>query len=120
MLKPDAFERGLDQVITDGLKDIGMKITKSWEGKPAREQMERLHDSKRNRSFFNEWMDYLVRGKIRAMIVEGEDAVSKVLEFKNKIRNKYATNEKRINLMHSSDTVAEAEKESGIFFDIIL
>lgn len=118
MLKPDAFKRHLDSVIMDKLaNEQNLKITKTWEGIAPREKIEKNWESKRGKSFFKDWMDFMTSGKVRGMVVEGDDAVSKVLNFKTAIRNCFAPGQKRENLVHSSDSVQEAEREIGNFFD---
>ena len=118
MLKPDAFKRNLDSVIMDKIKeDKSLIISKTWEGVAPRKKVEKNWESKRGKSFFKEWMDFMTSGKVRGMVVEGEDAVSKVLNLKIAIRNKFAKGQKRENLVHSSDTVQDAKREIGNFFD---
>ena len=119
MLKPDAYKRHLDKEILMELKeDKGLKITKEWEGIAPREKVEKNWESKRNKSFFNSWMDFMTSGKIKAMVVEGDNAISKVLNFKKKIREKFAPNQKRENLVHSSDDAKSANNEIKNFFDM--
>ncbi len=118
MLKPDAYKRHLDKTILNALtQDKDLKITKEWEGIAPREKVEKNWEDKKGKNFFKSWMDFMTSGKIKAMIVEGDNAISKVLEFKKKIRAKFAPNEKRENLVHSSDDLQSANKEIHNFFD---
>ena len=119
MIKPDAFERGLDSKIMKSLEENGLTISKRIDGITKREKFEQLYQQYSNKNFFEEWVNYLTNGQIRALIVEGEDAIDKVLKVKKQIRSEYTPNEKRYNLMHSSDTVDDAMRESGIFFDSV-
>lgn len=118
MLKPDAYKRHLDKTILNALtKDKDLKITKEWEGIAPREKVEKNWEDKKEKSFFKSWMDFMTSGKIKAMIVEGDNAISKVLAFKRRIRTEFAPNEKRENLVHSSDDLQSANKEIHNFFD---
>ena len=117
MIKPDAFERHLDQKIMDTLKRNEMSITKIWEGFAPKEKLSEVYKQNADKSFFADWIDYLSKGKVRAMEIEGEDAIEKVLEIKKSIRAEYAPGERRINLMHCSDDAASAAREAGVFFD---
>lgn len=118
MLKPDAYKRHLDKTILNALnQDKDLKITKEWEGIAPREKVEKNWEDKKGKSFFKSWMDFMTSGKIKAMIVEGDNAISKVLSFKRKIRATFAPNEKRENLIHSSDDIQSADKEIHNFFD---
>lgn len=118
MLKPDSFERKLDMVIINEIQKKGLKVLKSWEGMPAREKLEGNYEQYKNRSFFTDWIDFLQSGKIKAMIVGGEDAISEVNMLKFSLRDKYAQGERRINLLHASDDTDCAKKECKNFFDI--
>ena len=120
MIKPDAFERGLNDKIMQSLEATGLKISDKIDRIPERKKIEQLYQQYNDRSFFEEWVNYLTSGQIRALVVEGEDAINKVLKVKEKIRNKFAPNEKRYNLIHSSDTVDDAIRESGIFFGVVV
>lgn len=118
MLKPDAMNRKLDSAIMQKINDSGLKVLKQWDGVPTREQMEGNYISHKNKSFFPEWIDFLISGKIRALIVGGEDAVSKASNLKKDIRSEFAPGEKRFNLIHSSDDVESAKREISNFFDV--
>lgn len=59
----------------------------------------------------------MVSGKIKAMVLGGEDAVARASTLKKSIRSQYAPGEKRFNLIHSSDDVESAKREIANFFD---
>ena len=117
MLKPDALNRKLDSTIMKEIDSAGLKVLKQWEGVPSREKMEGNYISYKNKSFFPEWINFLVSGKIRALLLGGDDAVAKASNLKRDIRAKYAPGEIRFNLIHSSDDVDSAEREIANFFD---
>ena len=117
MLKPDAFERKLDGIIEKNILESGLKISESFVGIAPRKKMENNYIAKKNKSFFNEWIDFLTSGKIRAIIVEGDNAIARALNLKKEIRNQYAPNEKRFNLIHCSDDLENAKREIKNFFD---
>lgn len=118
MIKPDAFHRNLEDVIEKKILESGLKISESFEGIAPRKKMENNYIAKQNKSFFKEWMDFLTSGKIKAIIVEGENAISKALHLKKNIRTQYAPNEKRFNLIHCSDDITNAKREIKNFFEI--
>ena len=120
IIKPDAFERHLDQKIMDILKQKEISITRTWEGFAPKEKFAEVYKQHANKSFFTDWISYLAHGKIRAMEVEGEDAINTVINIKRRIRSKYAPNEKRINLMHCSDDTQSAKRETRVFFNKII
>lgn len=118
MLKPDSFERNLNKKIVETIEENGLTILKEWEGVAPKEKLEGNYAQYKEKSFFREWIDFLRSGKIKAMLVGGEDAVSKGLELKNKIRIDFDAVNKRRNLLHSSDDINSAEREIKNFFDV--
>lgn len=118
MLKPDAFERKLNETIVQKIEENGLSILKEWEGVAPREKLEGNYSQYRKKSFFKDWIDFLKSGKIKAMLVGGDDAISKGMELRNKIRLDFDANNKRRNLLHSSDDIEAAEREIKNFFDV--
>lgn len=118
IIKPDAFQRNLDSVIENNILQSGLKISKSFEGIASKKKMKNNYISQKHKTFFNDWIEFLTSGKIKAIVVEGDDAISKALQIKNFIRTTYAPNEKRYNLVHCSDDRANARREIKNFFDI--
>lgn len=118
MIKPDAFERKLDNEIMSKINDSGMKVLQNWNGIPSKEKMEGNYIQYKQKSFFDAWLKYLTSGNIRAMVIGGEESISVINSLKKIIRQQYAPGEKRFNLIHSSDDVASAKREIENFFDI--
>ncbi len=118
MLKPDSFKRNLDTIIMKRLNDNNLEIIQQWEGIAPRKKLEGNYEQYKHKSFFKQWIDFLQSGKIRALLVGGEDAISKTSSIKREIRNEFAPGEKQANLIHSSDDVTSAKKEISNFFDI--
>lgn len=117
MLKPDAINRHLDSKIMDEIKSSGLTVLTQWNGTPTRSKMEGNYITHRDKFFFKDWIDFLVSGKIKAMVLGGEDAVARASTLKKSIRSQYAPGEKRFNLIHSSDDVESAKREIANFFD---
>ena len=118
MIKPDAFERKLNTVIENNILASGLKISKTFEGIASKNKMRKNYISKQHKSFFEDWINFLTSGNIKAIIVEGDNAISKALNLKKEIRTKYAPNEKRYNLVHCSDDELNAKREIKNFFNI--
>lgn len=83
MLKPDSFKRSLDGKIMESLKAKNLDVLKQWEGIAPREKLEGNYIQHKNKSFFKEWIDFLLSGKVRALLVGGEDAISEINNLKN-------------------------------------
>lgn len=116
MLKPDSFERNLAKPIEKAFSLHGLRIVRSWTGYAPRVKLVNNYIEFKAKPFFNEWMDFLQSRKIEAMIIEGDDAVSRTRALTLKIREIFAPNEKRKNLLHSSDCLDAAKREIENFF----
>ena len=90
MLKPDSFERHLDGVIMNRIADSHLQVLKQWEGVAPRKKLEENYAAHKNKSFFHSWIDFLQSGKIRAMLVGGEDAIDVVNALKKSVRQELA------------------------------
>ena len=125
LVKPDAFERGLTgEVIArferKGLQLVALKLMKV--DVPLAEVHYAEHAEK---PFFGELVDFITRGPLVAMVLEGTSAVEaarQVIGATNpieavagSIRGDFAT-EITFNLVHGSDSADSAQREIGIFF----
>ena len=71
----------------------------------------------KEKPFFQEWIDFMMSGRLRAIVLGGDDTIEKAGTIKKQVRSEYAPNEKRLNLIHCSDDVEEARKEIANFLD---
>jgi nucleoside-diphosphate kinase len=125
LVKPDAFERGLTgEVISrferKGLVLIALKLMQ------VDEELAEVHyDEHREKPFFGELVEFITRGPLVALVLEGESAVEaarQVIGATNpieaapgSIRGDFAR-EITFNLVHGSDSAESAAREIGIFF----
>lgn len=125
LVKPDAFERGLTgEVITrferKGLELVALKLMQ------VDVELAEVHYAEHTeKPFFPELVDFITRGPLVAMVLEGVSAVEaarQVIGATNpieaapgSIRGDYAT-EITFNLVHGSDSPESASREIGIFF----
>jgi nucleoside-diphosphate kinase len=115
------------------LEDVGKKSIASYEAKGIKVKDTAAEIGRKIRGYL---MDYLTSGPVVAMVVEGNESVSIVRKivgstapFKadpSTIRGMYACDSYQLademkrpirNLIHTSDSVATAEKEIGVWFD---
>jgi nucleoside-diphosphate kinase len=127
MCKPDAVERGLVGEIIARIERKGLTISRLELRTPDRALAEAHYDEHRDKPFFGELVDFLTRGPVVAMIVEGpgEDtfALMRTLIGKTKvedaqpgsIRGDFATTTNE-NLVHGSDGTESAAREIGLWF----
>ena len=125
MLKPDAVKRGLIGEIIARIEAKGYRVTsaKMMQLDPVilREHYAHVKDQ----SFYPGMEDYMTSGPVMAMIAEGENVVQGVriligaTKFEDAkpgtIRGDYAMSTTQ-NLIHSADTLENAETEIKRFF----
>ncbi len=127
MCKPDAVERGLVGEIIARIERKGLSISRLEMRTPDRALAEAHYDEHRDKPFFGELVDFLTRGPVVAMVVEGPDdntfALMRTLIGKTKvddaqpgsIRGDFATTTNE-NLVHGSDATESAEREIALWF----
>jgi nucleoside-diphosphate kinase len=125
LLKPDAVERHLVGRIIGIYEQKGLKITALKMVKPSQEIVEVHYEEHKEKPFFHELVDYLTRGMVCAMTIEGENVIKTVRKINGAtdpaeaeagtIRGQFAVT-KTENLVHASDSVESAEREIKIWF----
>lgn len=117
IIKPDAVKRNLEIEILNKIKNSGLEILEEWSGVAPRKMVEGTYIQYKEKPFFQEWVDFMMSGRLRAIVLGGDDAIDKASTIKKQVRSKYAPNEKRLNLIHCSDDIEEARKEIANFLD---
>jgi nucleoside-diphosphate kinase len=127
MCKPDAVERGLVGEIIARIERKGLRIVAMDLRTPDRALAEAHYDEHRDKPFFGELVDFLTRGPVVAMVVEGPDdqtfSIMRTLIGKTKvedaqpgsIRGDFATTTNE-NLVHGSDANESAAREISLWF----
>lgn len=127
MCKPDAVERGLVGEIISRIERKGLTLVAAELRTADRPLAEAHYDEHKERPFFGELVDFLTRGPVMAMIVEGPDdntfSICRTLIGKTSvddaqpgsIRGDFATTTNE-NLVHGSDAHESAEREIGLWF----
>jgi nucleoside-diphosphate kinase len=125
LVKPDAFERGLTGEVIARFERKGLRIVALKQIQIDEEFAGIHYEEHREKPFFRELVDFITRGPLVAMVLEGEDAVEaarQVIGATNpmeaapgSIRGDYAL-EVTFNLVHGSDSDESAEREIGIWF----
>jgi nucleoside-diphosphate kinase len=125
LVKPDAFERALTgEVIArferKGLRVVGLKLMQV-----DVELAERHYGEHAGKPFFPELVEFITRGPLVALVLEGEGAIEaarQVIGATNpleaapgSIRGDFAT-EIGENIVHGSDSPTSAERELKLFF----
>ena len=125
MLKPDALERGIAGEIISRIEKKGFKIVDMKMIQLDLAKVEEHYAHCIGKPYYPKLRDYMLRGPVIAMIVEGDNAVlgmrllSGPTEYSENyggtIRGDYAK-DITINVIHSSDSPESAEEEIKRFF----
>lgn len=126
MVKPDGVRKSLaGEVIRRyeqaGLKLIGLKMMRL-----SRERAEELYSIHRGKPFYDELVEFIMSGPVVPMVLEGDNAVSRVREIMGATNPKEAApgtirgdfaEEISENIVHGADSVESANREVPIFFN---
>jgi nucleoside-diphosphate kinase len=125
LVKPDAFERGLTGEVIGRFERKGLRIVALKLMQVDRELAERHYAEHSGKPFFPELVEFITRGPLVAMALEGDQAVEaarQVIGATNpleaapgSIRGDFAV-EITFNLVHGSDSAATAAREIDLFF----
>jgi nucleoside-diphosphate kinase len=125
LVKPDAFERALTGEVIARFERKGLRLTALKLMQVKRDLAERHYAEHSGKPFFPELIEFITRGPLVAMVLEGEEAVAaarQVIGATNpidaapgSIRGDFAT-EVTFNLVHGSDSAQTAEREIELFF----
>ena len=125
LVKPDAFERRLTGEILARFERKGLRIVALKLMQVDRELAEQHYGEHSGKPFFPDLIEFITRGELVAMVLEGEDAVpacrsligatNPIEAVPGSIRGDFAL-ELTFNLVHGSDSDATAEREIGLWF----
>jgi|TARA_B110000438_G_C15458347_1_gene497747 nucleoside-diphosphate kinase len=126
IIKPDAVERNLDNKIKSFFESNNLKILKSKKVKITKEEAEDFYKVHQTKPFYAELCNYLSSGPIVAMILEGDNAISKNRELmgatnpseakEGTLRKMYGISIDK-NSVHGSDSADNAKIEIDFFFN---
>ncbi len=125
IIKPDGVERGLMGEIISRYERKGLTVTECKLINAHRESLEKHYEEHKGKSFYEELLTYMTRGKVLVMIVEGNNAIQIVRKINGKtnpldaepgtIRGDFA-NSVTQNIVHASDSKESAKREISIWF----
>ncbi len=135
LIKPDGVERNLIGEIIKRFEENGLKVANLRMLIPSREFVQTHYAVHKDKPFFDVLVDYLAEKRVVAIVLEGEDAVSRVRKIvgatdpskaeKGTIRGDLGNDSKEkadaegrsiYNLVHASGTREEAEEEIKLWF----
>jgi nucleoside-diphosphate kinase len=119
-IKPDCIEQSEDikKILLENCSDL--KKTLEKETVLTREQIKKHYAHLEDKPFFEGLVDYISSGKIKILILEGRNAISKIRDIvgstnpeeakEGTIRKMFGTDIEK-NAVHASDSPENAEKE---------
>lgn len=125
ILKPDCVRRNLigkvlDRIEAAGFRILGMKMVRM-----SRAQAREFYAVHRERSFYNDLVEFMISDRVVAMALEKENAVDDFRELigatdpaeaaPGTIRREFAES-KQENIVHGSDSVENGRAEVAFFF----
>lgn len=125
IVKPDAVKRRLVGEVIKRVEETGFSILDIRFVKLSQKDAESLYEVHRGKSFYNDLLKFITSGPIVALLLEREDAISKMREVvgatnpanaeKGTIRGDLGGNIEQ-NVVHASDSKESAAREIPIFF----
>jgi nucleoside-diphosphate kinase len=125
LVKPDAFERNLTGEIVARFERKGLRIAALKLMTVDHELAQRHYGEHSSKPFFGELIEFITRGPLVALVLDGVDAVpaarsligatNPIEAVPGSIRGDFAL-EVTYNLVHGSDSDATAEREIGLWF----
>ena len=125
IIKPDAVERNLEHEIKSFFQKNNIKILKSKKVKISSEEASEFYKVHQTKPFYDKLCNYLSSGPIVAMILEGENVISKNRQLmgatdpakaeEGTLRKMYGLSIDK-NSVHGSDSIDNAKIEIDFFF----
>jgi len=126
MIKPDGVKRRLVGDILIKLEKKGLKLVAMKMLQITKELAEIHYQEHREKEFYEELIKFITSGPVVAIVLEGEGIVELIRNFAGKtnpkeaecgtIRGDYAFNITQ-NVVHTSDSIANAKREINNFFE---
>ena len=125
IIKPDAIERNLENNIKNFFEKNNFKILKTKKVKISKEEASEFYKVHQTKPFYTDLYNYLSSGPIVAMVLEGENAISKNRQLmgstdpkkaeEGTLRKMYGLSIDK-NSIHGSDSIENAKIEIDFFF----
>lgn len=126
LIKPDAVEKNIIGKIINVYEEKGLYIENLKMVWATKEILERHYEEHKEKSFFQDLINSLVNKKVVAIVIMGEECISRVRRIngatnpteadKGTIRNLYGSSISH-NAVHGSSDPKAAEREINIWFE---
>ncbi len=125
IIKPDATKRNLTGLINAKFENAGLKIIGQKRLQLTKSIAEKFYEIHKDRSFYNDLVDFMISGPVVVQVLEGENAVKlnrSIMGATNPDEAEQGTIRKEFaesieaNSIHGSDSLENAKKEISFFF----
>ena len=127
IIKPDATKRNITGSINKIIEENNLRIIAQKRIHLTNEQAEKFYGVHKEKSFFNDLIEYMTSEPVIVQVLEGDNAITKYREVMGAtnpenakdgtIRKIHALNVQE-NSVHGSDSEENAIKEIDFFFDL--
>ena len=125
LIKPDGVEKNIIGKIISMYEEANLKVIELRMTTINKEFAMKHYKEHIGKSFFEELIDYITRGPLCALILEGDNAIDKIRKIngatnpkkadRGTIRALYGKNSTE-NCVHASDSVESANREVELWF----
>lgn len=125
LIKPDAVEKNIIGKIISMYEENDLKVVNLKMEKISKELATEHYEEHSGKGFFESLIDFITRGPLCALIVEGENAIEKIRKINGStnpetaeegtIRKLYASSNAE-NCVHASDSLESAQREINLWF----
>ncbi|WP_300382933.1 nucleoside-diphosphate kinase [Clostridium sp.] len=125
LIKPDAVEKNIIGKIINMYEENGLKVVSLKMEKISNKFAIEHYKEHIGKVFFDPLIEFITRGPICALIIEGENAIEKIRKINGStniemaeegtIRKLYASNSKE-NCVHASDSIESSKREINLWF----
>ena len=126
IIKPDATKRNITGAINKIIEENKLRIIAQKRIKLTKEKAEGFYSIHKDKSFFNELIEYMTSAAVIVQVLEGDNSVEQYRKImgatnpanadRGTIRKEYALNIQE-NSVHGSDSEENAKIEINYFFD---
>lgn len=128
IVKPDGVKKRVIGEVIARFESVGLKIAALKMLKLSKEDAKNFYIVHKDKPFYNSLTDFMSEGPIVVILVEGENAISRVRDImgatnpkdaaSGTIRADFASNIEH-NIVHGSDSQASASYEIPFFFSTL-
>lgn len=125
LIKPDAVERNLIGKVLEVYEQESLTVKDMKMDKISKEFAKKHYEKHKDTDYFDRLINYITRSKLVAVVLEGENAISKIRTINGSInsqndsiltiRRRFALS-KTENTVHASDSIDSAKREISLWF----